>query len=157
LIVHTCGVTDDGIYVADVWDGIETLDRFANDRLGAALREAGMPDARPHVSRVHNFFFGAGTGANVLLVIEAPGFTTEVYDGIVSQMPAHVGSGENHPAVSHAAAVEESGEMRIVDVWDSPASFGEFARTQLATAAGDGMPEFLPRFIPIYRVLRPAV
>ena len=42
-------------------------------------------------------------------------------------MPAHIGDGEPHPAVMHVAALEPDGDIRVADLWDSAAAFGEFA------------------------------
>ena len=150
LVTHVCGITDDGILVADVWESIGALDDFARNRLGAALAEAGMPDAEPQVSPVHNLLFGAGKESNVLVLIDMAGFTTDLYDAIVAKMPAHVGRGENHPAVMHVAAVETDGHLRVVDLWDSEAAFGGFAQSQIGPAAGDGMPPISPRVLPVY-------
>ena len=151
LVSHVCGETDDGILVVDVWDSLTALDEFARNRLGAALERAGMPDATPWTSPVHNLLFGAGKEANVIVLVDMAGFTTEAYDAMVAKMPAHVGSGENHPAVMHVAAVEPDGNVRVADLWDSAEAFGEFARTQLAAVAGDDMPPLTPRIVPVYK------
>jgi hypothetical protein len=153
LITHVCGITDDGILVADVWDSVTSLEDFAHNRLGAALQEAGMPDARPQTSPVHNLLFGAGRESNVLVLIDMTGFTAELYDGIIARMPAHVGSGEGHPAVMHVAALEPDGHIRVVDLWDSEEAFGAFAQSQIGPAAGEGMPPIVPRTVPVYNRL----
>jgi hypothetical protein len=151
LISHVCGVTDDGILVADVWDSVMSLDDFARNRLQAALEQAEMPEATPHVSPVHNLLFGKGTEPNVIVLIEMPGFTTDVYDAIVARMPAHAGNGENHPAVMHVAAVETDGHLRIADLWDSAESFSDFVQSQIAVVGGEGMPPLEPRILPVYK------
>jgi len=153
LITHVCGITDDGILLVDVWDSVSALEDFAHNRLGAALQEAGMPDATPRTSPVHNLLFGAGRESNVLVVIDMTGFTAQTYDAIVAKMPAHVRSGEGHPAVMHVAALEPDGHIRVVDLWDSEEAFGEFAQTQVGPADGDGMPPILPRIVPVYNRL----
>jgi hypothetical protein len=153
LITHVCGITDDGILVVDVWDSVTTLEDFARSRLAAALEQAGMPHATPQTSAVHNLLFGAGKESNVLVLIDMTGFTAETYDGIVAKMPAHVGSGQSHPAVMHVAALEPDGHIRVVDLWDSEEAFGEFAQTQIGPAAGDGMPPIVPRIVPVYNRL----
>jgi hypothetical protein len=153
LVSHVCGTTDDGIVVVDVWDSVTSLDDFARNRLSAALLESGMPPAEPRTSPVHNLLFGAGREANVIVMIELPGFTTEAYDGLVANVPAHVGSGENHPAVLHVAALDGAGNVHVVDLWDSEAAFAEFAESQIAPVAGDAMPPFAPRIVPVYNRL----
>ena len=56
MIVHTASVTDDGkILIVDVWESREAMERFEEDRLMPALREAmggDLPDADAPV-RVH--------------------------------------------------------------------------------------------------------
>jgi len=153
LITHTCGVTDDGIIAVDVWESLSALDDFFRNRLAAALDRAGMPEATPDTSPVHNMLFGAGRESNVLVLIDMPGFTTDFYDAIVATMPAHVGSGENHPAVMHVAALEPDGHLRVADLWDSEEAFGEFAKTQVGPAAGEGLPPLEPRIVPVYNRL----
>ena len=154
LITHTCGITDDGILVADVWESIGALDDFLHNRLGAAMAAAEMPDATPQTSPVHNLIFGAGKESNVLVIIDVPDFTAEVYDAMVEQMPAHIGSGESHPAVMHVAALEPDGHIRVVDLWDSEAAFGEFAQSQIGPAGGGALPPITPRFVPVYNRMR---
>jgi|SoiMethySBSTD1v2_1073268.scaffolds.fasta_scaffold1087316_2 hypothetical protein len=153
LISHVCGVTGDGILVVDVWDSVISLDDFARNRFQAALEQAEMPDATPHVSPVHNMLFGAGTEANVIVLIDMAGLTKEAYDAIIAKMPADVGSGENHPSVMHVAALEPDGHLRIADVWDSGESFANFAQNQIGPAAG-ALPPMEPRIVPIYNRMR---
>jgi hypothetical protein len=150
LIAHACGTSPDGIVIVDVWDSLSTLDEFARNRLRAAMVGAEMPDATPQTSPVHNMLFGAGKDANVILLIDVPGFTTKTYDALVAQMPAHAGSGENHPAVMHVATTEPNGDVRVCDLWESAEAFADFARTQIVPAAGDALPPLEPRVLPIY-------
>jgi hypothetical protein len=153
LVTHVCGVTDDGIIVVDVWESLSALDDFARNRLGGALEQAEMPQATPRTSPVHNLLFGAGTESNVLVLIDVPGFSTEMYDAVIAKMPTHVGSGEQHPAVMHVAAVDPDGNIHVADLWDSEEAFGEFAQSQVDPASGDAMPPLTPRFVPVYNRL----
>ena len=153
LISHVCGVTDDGILIADVWDSEESLNRFFEERLGAALAEAGAPQGQATVAPVHAMIpKGAGTEANVIMILDAAGFEPAEYDAIVSKMKAHAGAGENHPCVSHVAAATDDG-LLIVDLWDSPEAFSDFAQGELADAA-PGMGTIEPRFVPVYNRIR---
>jgi hypothetical protein len=154
LVSHVCGRTDDGVIMVDVWESLDALDRFAHDRLGDALRDAGMPEVRPDVEPAHNVIHGAGTEANVIVMITAPGLTVEAYDGLVAGMDAHVGSGENHPAVLHVAAVDTDGNVHVVDLWDSAEAFDEFTRRQIGPAARDALGPMEPRIVPVYKRLR---
>ena len=60
MILHTASVTDDGrILIVDVWDSQEAFDRFSDERLMPALREAmggDPPDGAANVTvhEVHN-------------------------------------------------------------------------------------------------------
>lgn len=157
LVAHVCGVTDDGIVVVDVWESIAALDDFLRNRLGPALAQAEMPDAVPNTSPVHNLLFGAGKESNVLVLIDMAGFTAEAYDTIIAAMPAHIGNGDQHPAVMHVAALEPDGNIRVADLWDSEAAFGEFAATQIGPASGGSMPPIVPRIVPVYNRLHAPV
>jgi len=155
LVSHLASATDDGMLVIDVWESKEALDGFVGERLAPALAAAGVEAVQPRVLDVHRLIAqGAGTAANVVLIIEAPDFTTETCDRVVELIPAHSGDGSAHPAVSHVAARAGEG-MVFVDVWDSPEGFGAFAEEQLAPVAAQvDMPELTPRFLPIHRRLR---
>jgi len=156
LIQHLAATDANGMVVADVWESQEALDRFVNDRLGAALQEAGMgSDSPPRVLPVHNAFEGAGSQPNVVLIMEMDDLTTDVYDQMVEGMPAHLEQGKNHPAASHTAARSESGGMVIVDVWDSPESFGKFAEEAIGPQAAEGgMSPPQPRVLQIHNRIR---
>ena len=51
LVSHVAAVTEDGIVIADVWESEAALGTFFEDRAGAALAEAGMPQAQPRIAR----------------------------------------------------------------------------------------------------------
>jgi hypothetical protein len=155
LVSHVTGATGNGMFVADVWESPESMRRFVEGRMLAAAEEAGMPEAEPTVQPVHNLIVqGAGRAANVIMVAGVAGFGPDAYDRMTSQMDAHAGDGSRHPAVSHVAAVTDSG-MLVVDVWDSPEAFGRFAETQIGPAAeAAGLPPIEPRFIPVHNRIR---
>jgi len=148
LISHACGVTDDGIVVVDVWDSVSSLDDFMRNRVEPGLAAADMSDATLRISPVHDLLFGAGKEPNVLVLLEAPGLTTDAYDAIVAKMPSHAGGGEHHPSVIHVAAADADG-FRIADLWDSEAAYKEFAETQLLPALSDPR-HFVLRIWPVY-------
>jgi hypothetical protein len=157
LISHVAGKTEDGLLVVDLWESEQALNRFMQERLGAALQQSGMPDARPRMLPVHNHIPAArDTNAGVIVLIEFDGLGTEQYDQLTSHMPAHVRDGSDHPAVSHAFAPTDGGAV-VVDVWGSPEEFGQFAESQVAPAmskAGLGGRPIEPRFIPVYNHMR---
>jgi len=152
LVVHACAVTDDGIVVVDVWDSTSSLDDFARERLGPALKEAGLATATPRISPVHNLLFGTGKESNVLVLVHASGVTADEYDALVARMPSYAGGGENHPAVIHVAAVEPDG-LRTAGLWDSEAAYKEFAQSQLFPAIA-GLRHFVLRVWPVHDCLR---
>jgi hypothetical protein len=156
LISHTAALTDNGIMIVDVWESEESLERFFEERLGAALAEAGVPQTQPRVLPAHAVIpQGAGADAGVLMIIESDDFTPELYERLTAKMPSHKGDGSSHPAVSHVAARTEDGGMVFVDVWDSPESFGRFAENEIGVASeGEDVPALEPRFLPIHNRLR---
>jgi len=156
LISHHMGLTDDGLFVADVWDSPESLERFM-ESVGPAMQEAGAPEGPPpRVLPVHNHFEGAGSDAAVIMIAEVDDLGPEGYDQMLAAMESHA-SPETHPAVQHTAAVTESGGIVVVDVWGSPEEFGEFAQSEIAPAAEEaGMGELEPRFVPVHNRLKGA-
>ena len=53
LLVHTCGPTDEGWRIVDVWESEEAFQRFG-EVIGPILQEVGFP-GEPRVSPLHNF------------------------------------------------------------------------------------------------------
>lgn len=142
--------------MVDVWESKEKLDSFVHDRLLAALDAAGLEAGEPTILPVHSMIpQGAGSTAGTIVVIELDGFGTDAYDAMASTMAAHARD-ENHPAVSHVAAATDTG-MIVVDVWESPEAFGEFAETQIGpagAAAGLDPSTIQPRFVPAVNRIR---
>jgi len=154
LVQHVAATSDDGVVIVDVWESQEALDRFFQERLGAALEQGGLgSDAPPRRHEVHNRLTGKGTEPNVLLLIEADGLTTDQYDQMAARMPAHADGGSDGPWFSHTAATKDGGVV-VVDVWDSPEAFGRFAEEQIGPAAQEaGMGPIEPRILPIHNIL----
>jgi len=152
LIAHVCAVTDEGIVIVDVWDSVSSLDNFAQNRLAGALAEAEMPEATPRISPVHNLVFGVGQEPNVLVLIDAPGFTAEEYEALLAKLPAHADGGENHPALMHVGVLEPDGLLRVADLWGSEAEFQKFVQSELGPAVGPR--HFVLRIWPVHNCLR---
>jgi len=150
MISHTAGETENGFLVADVWESPDDLRRFYEERLGAALQRAGVPETQPQVLPVHNHIHGSGSDGGVIVFIEIDGMTAAQYDGMTADMEAHAGDGGAHPAVSHVAVVSDDG-LVVVDVWGSEAEFGSFAQSQIAPRAGDSMGQLQPRFARLHK------
>jgi len=155
LISHAAGLTDDGMVVVDIWESAESLERFFEERdVEAAMNEAGADLGEPRVLPVHNHSEGSGTEPGVLMIAEIDDFGTDTYDRMTTGMEGHQPGG-THPAVYHAAAVNESGGMVIVDIWESPEAFGKYAQEQIAPAGeAAGMAPFEPRFVPVHRRIK---
>lgn len=133
LISHTAAVSeDDKLLIADVWESPEALNTFFTERLSPALREVGVPESQPRVLPVHNHSRGRGE-PNVVMLIEIEG-TTDTYDRMRADMPAHEGDGHNHPAYSHTVATDGD-KLVVVDLWASPEAFQQFAQEQIGPAA----------------------
>jgi heme-degrading monooxygenase HmoA len=146
LIHHVAVDTDSGMMVIDVWDSAEAFKTFI-DSNADKFQAAGMPPLDATIMPVHNTLIGAGTQPNIAVVIDMPGMTTDQYDAMTAQMSAHAGDGSSHPSVSHTTAITDNGLM-VVDVWDSPESFGRFAETEIASAGDLG--DVQPRMLPVY-------
>ena len=157
LIQHVAGHDGNALVVVDVWESEEKLQRFFEGRLGAALAQAGIdPESTPPtLLPVHNRFDGAGSEPNVVLIMDIDDLSTETYDRMTEAMPAHYDGGANHPAASHTAAKKDSGGMVVVDVWDSPESFGKFAEEAIGPQAAEvGMSPPEPRVIQVHNRIR---
>jgi heme-degrading monooxygenase HmoA len=153
LIEHLVAEDDGNLIIADLWESAEAFGQFAETRLGPAVKEAGAGDAQPRVHEVHNQLSGKSDEANFLVLIEIEDFESDAYDEMTKQMDAHVNN--EHPSVGHTAAHREGGGMVVLDVWDSPESFGAFAQEQIAPAAATvGLPPFEPRIVPIKNRIR---
>jgi hypothetical protein len=158
LIQHVAAFDDEGLVIVDLWESEEAIDRFFDERLGAALDEAGVLEkssgpARRH--EVHNALTGQGSDANALMLIELSDFGTDAYDQMVSNMDAHVGDGSQHPCVTHVAARSADGGVLVADLWESPEAFGKFGEEQIGPAgAAAGLGPIEPRIIPVHNRVR---
>ncbi len=157
LVSHVAAVTEDGIVIADVWESETALETFFDDRAGAALAEAGMPQAQPRIAQVHNHIpQGAGTESGVLVYLEIDELTPDQYDQMIAGMDAHAADA-NHPAVSHVAAVTDDGGFLVADVWESPKAFEDFAQSQVASAGESvGMGPIEPRYAKVHNTIKGA-
>jgi hypothetical protein len=152
LLHHVAAADADGLVVVDVWESEEALGKFFDERLGAALAQAGIePGGKPRILPVHNSLTGQGKDAGVLVLIEVDDLGTDGYDEMASKMDAHTGDGSHGPWVTHTAARSEGGGMFVADVWDSPEAFGKFAEEQIGPAAAVvGLGPIEPRMVPVH-------
>jgi hypothetical protein len=152
LIQHIAAQGPGGVFVIDVWESEEKLNTFLEERAGPALAAAGVQPGPPEIYPVHAMLRGSGTQPNVIMEVRVDR-GPDVYDELVSRMPTHSGDGSAHPVYSHVAAVTEDGGIYVVDLWDSPESFGRFAAEELGPAAGDALGEVNPNFTPAHNVV----
>ncbi len=155
LIQHVCAVTDDGqVVIADLWESADKLQAFAETRLGPAIAQLGLPESEPQVMPVHNTTRGRSEDPAVLVLIDVPSGTTDQYDAMLAQMPAHF-TADGHPAFIHIAARKNDGGMVVADVWPSPEAFGQFAEEQIAPAAQSaGVTDIQPRMHRVHNTIR---
>ena len=58
-IIHIAAFDDSGLHVTNVWETREDFERFAQERLGPAIQEAGAAAGGPPEARfteVHNYY-----------------------------------------------------------------------------------------------------
>ena len=158
LIQHVAAFDDEGLLIADVWESEEAIGRFYAERLGAALKEAGIADkasGEPRRLPVHNALTGKGAEAGVVMMIEIEDLGTDAYDEMVSKMDAHTADGSQHPCTTHTAALREGGGVVVLDLWESPEAFGKFAEEQIGPAgAAVGLGPIEPRILPVHNRIR---
>lgn len=157
LIQHVAAIDGDGMVIADVWESEEALERFLEERLGAALEQSGLGSSagQPRVMPVHNALEGAPQDAGVAVLIEVADLGSDAYDEMASNMPAHTGDTSRGPWTSHTAAHTEGGGIFVLDVWESPEAFGKFAEEQIGPAAGKvGLGAIEPRIVPVHNRIR---
>jgi quinol monooxygenase YgiN len=148
LIRHVVGESDDGLVIIDLWESPEAMEDFYENSLRKASEQVGdIPEVQPRIAPVHNHLSGSGEIAGVIVIAEVPDAGTDVYDQVRDEIPGH---DENHPSVSHAAAITDDG-LLIVDVWESEEAFGRYAGEKVAPAGEKaGMTGFEPRFVKVH-------
>lgn len=149
LIRHAVGESDDGLVIADLWESPEAMEDFYENSLRRASEQVeDVPQPQPKIAQVHNHVSGQGEIAGVIMIAEIPDVGTDTYDRVRGEIPGH---DENHPAVSHAAAVTDDGSLLIVDIWESEEAFGQYAGEKVAPAGEKhGMTEFEPRIVKVH-------
>jgi heme-degrading monooxygenase HmoA len=155
LIEHIAALTDDDeLVVVDLWESDQALGRFFETRLGPALRKLEMPESQPRIMPVHNHQQGSASEGNTLILIEVEDATTDDYDTMASEMPAHAADGPGHPGHVHIAATDGS-SLVVADLWPSPEAFGQFAEEQVGPAAAKaGVSGVKPRMLRVHNRIR---
>lgn len=155
LIEHVAALTDDDeLVVVDLWESEQALGRFFETRLGPALHKLEYPEAQPRIMPVHNHMPGTASEGNILMLIEVDGASTDDYDAMSAEMPAHAADGPGHPGHLHIAASDGSG-LVVADLWPSPEAFGQFAQEQVGPAAAKaGVSAIQPRAMRVHNRIR---
>lgn len=52
--LHVAGVADGRLYVVEVWESREQVDRYMQSGVGAAIEEAGIPEPKVTEFEIHN-------------------------------------------------------------------------------------------------------
>ena len=156
LIEHVAAIDESGLLIVDLWESEEALGRFFDERLGAALAEAGLgSDDKPRIMPVHNALEGGPDDAGIVMLIEVEDLGADAYDEMASKMPAHTGDTSQGPWVRHTAAHTEGGGIFVADLWESPEAFGKFAEEQIAPAGqAVGMGPIEPRIVPVHNRIK---
>jgi heme-degrading monooxygenase HmoA len=91
----------------------------------------------------------------VMMILDWHGVTTDDYDRVNEAMG--IGSDADAPEglINHVAALDEDGELAVVDVWESEEALGRFVESRLGpTIKQLGLPEEKPRVLPVHHRLR---
>ena len=117
----------------------QSLDDFARNRLGAALAQAEMPTPAAHVARAQPALRRRQgverARADRHAGLHGRGLRRDRREDARARRQRREPSGRDARRRARA-----DGNIRVVDLWDSEAAFGEFAQTQIGPAAGDAMP-----------------
>ena len=90
----------------------------------------------------------------IMMILDWEGVTPEQYARVNDTMGIHSDADVPDGLISHVAAIDEDGEMTIVDLWESEQALGQFVETRLGPALAEaGIPESQPRIHPVHNEL----
>jgi heme-degrading monooxygenase HmoA len=94
----------------------------------------------------------------IMMILEWEGVSPDQYEqvneavGVVSEADMPDG------LISHVAAIDERGEMVIVDLWESEQALGSFVEKRLGPALAElGIPQAEPRIHPLHNQMHSAL
>lgn len=91
----------------------------------------------------------------ILMILEWQGVTADDYERVNDLMGIHSDADAPEGLLVHTAAVDDSGDMVIADVWESEAALGRFSQTRLVPALQQaGLPAAEPRIFTVHNRLR---
>jgi heme-degrading monooxygenase HmoA len=86
----------------------------------------------------------------VIMILQVDGFGTDAYEAMNDEMGIRSADDLPEGCIAHAAGATEDGVL-VVDVWESPETFGRFVESRLApTAQKLGLSQLTPRMIPVH-------
>ncbi len=151
LISHTAGVTDTGIFVADVWESPEAMQQAFETRLGPALAEAGVPEVQPQVVPVHNHLHGVGRAGGR----DRHRRDRRDDDGRLRRTWSPTCRRTSTRAAGIRPSRTSPAPRRPASSWSTCGvprrSSASFAESQIAPRAGDRMGAMTSRYAPVHR------
>ena len=89
---------------------------------------------------------------NVVVLFNAPGFTSKHYDQVWDDLRA---AGHSNPKglISHVGFAKPDGSWMVVDIWESAEAFEEFTKTLMPLIAKTGVQVPAPMILPAHYVL----
>jgi heme-degrading monooxygenase HmoA len=90
----------------------------------------------------------------VMMILEWEGVSPDQYARVNDTMGIHSDADAPDGLISHVAAIDDDGEMTIVDLWESEQALGEFVEKRLGPALHEaGIPQSQPRIHPVHNQL----
>jgi hypothetical protein len=94
----------------------------------------------------------------IMMILEWEGVSPEQYARVNETMGIASDADAPDGLISHAAAIDEDGEMVIVDLWESEQALGSFVENRLGPALAEaGIPQSQPRIHPVHNQIHSAV
>ena len=91
----------------------------------------------------------------ILMILDWPGVTTDDYARVNDLMGIHSDADAPDGLLVHAAAIDDSGNFIVADVWESEEALGRFVETRLMPAVQQaGLTPAEPRILPVHNRLR---
>jgi heme-degrading monooxygenase HmoA len=90
----------------------------------------------------------------IMMILEWEGVSPEQYARVNETMGIHSDADVPEGLISHVAAIDDDGELTIVDLWESEQALGGFFETRLGPALAEaGIPQSQPRIHPVHNQL----
>jgi len=89
---------------------------------------------------------------SILTVFNLTTMTAEKYDRAIRGLEA-AGQGKPKGRIYHVACLQDDGNMRITDVWESPELLEEFGKTLMPVLDQAGVKPVEPEVYPVLRII----